>query len=591
MPVPNAHEPVLIATIAIGLALAFVAGIVARRLRLPPIVGYLLAGVAVGPFTPGFVADPTLAQELAEIGVVLLMFSVGLHFSLRDLAAVRGVAIPGALGRIAIASTLGTTVGLVLGWELSEAVVLGLAISVASTVVLVRALTERGELLSAQGRIAVGWLVVEDVFTVVALVLLPSLAALTGATGAAADPWGILGDVAFAVLRAVLFAVLIVVIGVRVVPPLLAYVARLRDHELFTLAAVAIALGIAYLSASVFGVSLALGAFLAGAVVSESDTSHQVAADARPLREVFSVLFFVSVGILFDPGFLIESIPAVLGILVVVLVATPVAAFAIVTMLGQPPRVGLTVAAGLAQIGEFSFILATAAFALGLVPEEGVQLVLSAAIVSVTLNPLYFAAIDPFARRIATSRRMAALVGPRAGGLATLPEGDDAPGLRGHAVVIGSGRVGRLVIGALARRNFPFVVVSEDRHDVERLRSQGQAALFGDASNIEVLRHARIDTARVLVVAIPDEHASSLVIHHARDLNPDIDLVVRTHSPDQMTTLGQMSGSIQPIQGELELGVQMTRYTLRRFGVSTMEAEAIAEGLRRRGRPWPLESP
>jgi monovalent cation:H+ antiporter-2, CPA2 family len=591
MPMANANEPVLIATIAIGLGLAFVAGLVARRLGLPPIVGYLLAGVAVGPFTPGFVADPTLATELAEIGVVLLMFSVGLHFSLRDLVAVRGVAIPGALGRIAITSTIGTAVGLVLGWDLGEAVVLGLAISVASTVVLVRAVTERGELLSAQGRIAVGWLVVEDLFTVVALVLLPSLAAVTGATGAPADPWGVLGNLAFAVLRAALFAVLIVVIGVRVVPPLLAYVARLRDHELFTLAAVAIALGIAYLSASVFGVSLALGAFLAGAVVSESDTSHQVAADARPLREVFSVLFFVSVGILFDPSFLIASIPAVLGILLVVLVATPIAAFAIVTILGQPPRVSLTVAAGLAQIGEFSFILATAAFVLGLLPEEGVQLVVSAAIVSITLNPLYFVAIDPIARRIATSPRLAAIVAPRSAALSIIPT-PDGGGLRGHAVVIGSGRVGRLVIGGLARRGFPFVVVSEDRHDVERLRSQGHAALFGDASHVEVLRHARVDTARVLVVAIPDEHASGLVVRHARDLNPDIALVVRTHSAAQMATLGQLTGSIQPIQGELELGVQMTRYTLRRFGVSTMEAEAIAEGLRgRRGRPWPLESP
>ena len=586
---PNGHEPVLIATIAIGLALAFIAGIIAKRLGMPPIVGYLLAGVAVGPFTPGFVADEALARELAEIGVILLMFSVGLHFSLRDLGAVRGIAIPGALGRITIATTLGTGVGIVLGWAPGEAVVLGLAISVASTVVLIRALTQRGELLSQQGRIAVGWLVVEDLFTVVALVMLPSLAAMTGASGAPDDPWGVLGDLAFAILRAVVFAVLIVVIGGRVVPPLLAYVARLRDHELFTLGAVAIALGIAYLSASVFGVSLALGAFLAGAVVSESDTSHQVEADARPLREVFSVLFFVSVGILFDPSFLIESIPAVLAVLVVVLVATPVAAFGIVTILGQPPRVGLTVAAGLAQIGEFSFILATAAYALGLIPEAGVQLVVSAAIVSITLNPLYFAAIDPIARRIATNRRLAATFTLRSAALSSLPAAD-SESLRAHAVVIGSGRVGRLVIGALTRRGFPFVVVSENRHDVEHFRAQGQSALFGDASNIEVLRHAHVESARVLVVAIPDEHASSLVVHHARDLNPTIALVVRTHSYDQMTALGEMSGSIQPIQGELELGVQMTRYTLRRFGVSTMEAEAIAEGLRRRGRPWPFET-
>jgi CPA2 family monovalent cation:H+ antiporter-2 len=587
---PNAHEPVLIATIAIGLALAFVAGLVAKRLHMPPIVGYLVAGVAVGPFTPGFVADTALATELAEIGVILLMFSVGLHFSLRDLAAVRKVAIPGAIGQIAVASVLGTVLGLAIGWAPVDAIVLGLAISVASTVVLIRALVERGELLSGQGRIAVGWLIVEDLFTVVVLVLLPSLASVAGAGTAEPGPYGALGDVAFALLRAGVFAVLIIVVGVRVLPRLLAYVAGLRDHELFTLAAVAIALGIAYVSYAVFGVSLALGAFLAGAVVSESDTSHQVAADALPLREVFSVLFFVSVGMLFDPTFLVANIPAIVAVILVVIVAKAIAAFAIVAMLGEQPRVGLTVAAGLAQIGEFSFILATSAYVLGIFPADGLQLVVSAAIVSITINPFLFAAIDPLSRRIAARPRLATLVGGRAGGISSLPD-DAQEALRSHAVVIGSGRVGRLVIGALDRRGFPFVVVSSERHDVQRLRDQGHPALFGDASNLEVLKHTHLETARVLVVAIPDEHASSLVIHHARHLNPGIALVVRTHSASQMATLSEMEGNVQPIQGELELGVQMARYALRRFGVSTMEAEAIAEGLRsRRGRPWPLES-
>jgi CPA2 family monovalent cation:H+ antiporter-2 len=585
---PNAHEPELIATIAIGLALAFVAGLAAKRLGMSPIVGYLIAGVAVGPFTPGFVADIAVATELAEIGVILLMFGVGLHFSLRDLAAVRSIAIPGALGHIVVASILGTAVGIMLGWDLGEAIVLGLAISVASTVVLTRALTERGELLSTQGRIAVGWLIVEDVCTVVVLVLLPSLAAVIGGS-TLADPTSVAGDVAFAIARAAIFALLILVVGIRLVPWLLDLVAGLRDRELFTLAAVAIALGIAYVSNSLFGVSLALGAFLAGAVVSESDTSHQVAADAQPLREVFSVLFFVSVGMLFDPTFLVANLPAVVAVVLVVLVATPVAAFAITAMLGQQPRVGLTVAAGVAQIGEFSFILATSGFVLGIFPADGIQLVVSAAIVSITVNPFLFAAIDPLSRRIANRPRLKALAGARAGELSSLPETEVAP--HSHAVVIGSGRVGRLVIGALDRRGFPFVVVSSERHDVQRLRDQGYRALFGDASNIEVLKHAHLETARVLVVAIPDEHASGLVIHHARDLNPSIALVVRTHSASQMATLGTLEGSVQPIQGELELGVQMARYALRRFGVSMIEAEAIAEGLRsRRGRPWPLES-
>ena len=383
---------------------------------------------------------------------------------------------------------------------------------------------------------------------------------------------------------------MILVVGTRLLPRLLDLVAGLRDRELFTLSAVAIALGIAYISNSVFGVSLALGAFLAGAVVSESDTSHQVAADALPLRQIFSVLFFVSVGMLFDPGFLIANVPAVVAVVLVVLVATPLAAFGIVALLGQQPRVGLTVAAGVAQIGEFSFILATSAYALGIFPADGIQLVVSAAIVSITVNPFLFAAIDPLARRIAIRPRLAAMVGARATELSSLPESEEPP-LRSHAVVIGSGRVARLVIGALDRRGFPFVVISSERHDVQRLRDQGYPALFGDASNIEVLKHAHLETARVLVVAIPDEHASGLVVHHARDINPGIALVVRTHSTSQMATLGAIGGNVQPIQGELELGVQMARYALRRFGVSTIEAEAIAEGLRsRRGRPWPLES-
>jgi monovalent cation:H+ antiporter-2, CPA2 family len=587
---PDAQDHTLIAMIAVGLALAFIFGLVARRLRMPPIAGYLLAGIAVGPFTPGFVADQALALELAEIGVILLMFGVGIHFSLRDLMAVRGVAIPGAIVQIVAAAAFGSLLGLALGWQLGEAIILGLAISVASTVVLIRALMERGELLSGQGRIAVGWLIVEDIFTVIVLVLLPSFAAMSTAVGSDAGPAAALTEVAIALARAALLAVIVVGIGSRVVPRLLAYVAGFRDRELMTLAAVAIAIGIAYVSYSVFGVSLALGAFLAGAIVSESDTSHQVAADARPLREVFSVLFFVSVGMLLDPAYLIGNLPAVAAVTVVVIVVKAVAAFVLVALLGQQTRVGLTVSAGLAQIGEFSFILATTALSLGMFPAEGVQLVISAAIVSITLNPLLFAAIDPLARAIAARPRLAALVGPRGVALTTLPGTPGSEGPRGHAVVIGSGRVGKLVIGALARRSLPFVVISEDRHDVERLRDQGRGVVYGDASSEEVLDAAHLDAARVLVLAIPDEHASHLIIAHARRVNPRIALVVRSHGGHVLDDLAAMEGSVQVILGELELGVQMTRYTLRRFGVSAVESEAIAEGLRSRGgRPWSIE--
>ena len=587
---PGAHEPALIPTVAIGLALAFLGGLVAKRLGLPSIVGYLLAGVLIGPYTPGFVADADLARELAELGVILLMFGVGLRFSLRDLMAVRAIAVPGAIGQIAVASILGTGLGLFLGWPVAAAVVLGLAVSVASTVVLIHALMDRGELLSTQGRIAVGWLIVEDVFTVAVLVLLPSLATFSGATdGADAGPLHALVEVALAVGRAGLFVLLVVVVGTRVLPRSLAYVARLRDHEIFTLAAVAIALGIAYLSSSVFGVSLALGAFLAGAVVNESDTSNQVDADARPLREVFSVLFFVSVGMLFDPSYAIANVPAVVAVLLVIVVAKALAAFVIVALLGQLPRVGLTVAAGLAQIGEFSFILVTSASALGLFPDAGLQLVVSAALVSITLNPFLFRAIDPIARLFARDPRLAKLGGSHSVALSHLSTEGTELGLRAHAVVVGSGRVSRVVLGGLARRGFRFVVVSADLRDVELLREQGRPAVFGDASNIEVLDETRLETARIIVVAIPDAHAARLIVQHAREVNPSIALVVRAHDHRLLTEMTSMGGSVHVIHGEVELGVQMTRYALRQFGVSNIEAEAIAEGLRGRGgRPWPL---
>ena len=589
---PGTHEPALIPTVAIGLALAFIGGLIAKRLGLPSIVGYLLAGVLIGPYTPGFVADADLAQELAELGVILLMFGVGLRFSLRDLMAVRAIAVPGAIGQIAVASILGTGLGLLLGWPVAAAIVLGLAISVASTVVLIHALVDRGELLSTQGRIAVGWLIVEDIFTVAVLVLLPSLAAFSGAAeGAEAGPLDALVEVALAAARAGFFVLLIVIVGTRVLPRVLAYVARQRDHEVFTLAAVAIALGIAYLSSSVFGVSLALGAFLAGAVVNESDTSNQVDADARPLREVFSVLFFVSVGMLFDPGYAVATVPAVVSALLVIVVAKALAAFVIVALLGQLPRVGLTVAAGLAQIGEFSFILVTSASALGLFPDEGLQLVVSAALVSIALNPFLFRAIDPIARLFARDARLARLAGSRSVALSRLETEGTGSGLRAHAVVVGSGRVGRVVLGGLARRGFQFVVVSADRRDIELLREQGRPAVFGDGSNAEVLDEARLGTARIIVVAIPDAHAARLIVQHAREVNPSIALVVRAHDHRLLAEMTSMGGSVHVIHGEVELGVQMTRYTLRRFGVSNIEAEAIAEGLRGRGgRPWPLGS-
>ncbi len=415
------HEPVLISTLAVGLVAAFIGGFIAQRLKLPPIVGYIVAGVVIGPFTPGLMADRGVATELAEIGIILLMFGVGIHFSFRDLLAVKNIAVPGAAGQIAVATLLGTGLGLAFGWSLGGALVLGLSISVASTVVLLRALVDRKELETAQGRIAVGWLIVEDLFTVVVLVLLPTIAPTLGGTSGAVDsslPPAI--AVALALGKAALFVALMVVGGARLVPRLLVIVAREGSRELFTLAVLAIALGLAFLSAEVFGVSLALGAFLAGAIVSESDMSHQAAADALPMRDAFAVLFFVSVGMLLDPSYLVSHPLEIAALLALILVAQPIVAFAIVAAFGYPIRVGLTVAAGLSQIGEFSFILGTVGLSLALLPPDGFQLIVASALISITVNPFLFGAIGGLEARLRRFAPLVRLMDRRAGSLAML---------------------------------------------------------------------------------------------------------------------------------------------------------------------------
>jgi CPA2 family monovalent cation:H+ antiporter-2 len=393
------HSLALIETIAIGLGAGFVGGVIAYRLGLPTIVGYLLAGVAIGPFTPGIVADTGTAAELAEIGVILLMFGVGIHFSINDLLAVRNVAVPGAVGQIFVATLLGVALGIGLGWGFAGGLVLGLAVSVASTIVLLRSLEQRGEVDSPQGRVAIGWLIVEDLFTVLALVLLPTLAPmLLGEGGSFVD---VAVGIGIAIVKVAVFAALMLVLGVRVVPRLLEWVEGTGSRELFTLSVLAVAIGIAAAAYALFGVSFALGAFLAGVVLNESPVSHRAAEDALPMRDAFAVVFFVSVGMLLDPSYLIEQPMAVVLVTLLVVVAKSVAAFAIVALLRRPVRVGLTVAAGLAQVGEFSFILATLGLALGLIPDDAFQLVVAAALVSITLNPFVFGLVEPLERRIA----------------------------------------------------------------------------------------------------------------------------------------------------------------------------------------------
>ena len=390
------HGADLVATLALSLGAAFLGGLVARRLGLPSIVGYLLAGVVVGPFTPGLVADPDIAQELAEIGVALLMFGVGLHFSVRDLLTVRRIAVPGAIVQIVAATGLGCVLGVLLDWDAVAGAVLGLGISVASTVVLLRALRQRDMVDSEAGRVAIGWLIVEDLFTVLALVLLPILATATGAD-ASGDPTvgGILISIGAALGKAALLTLIMLVVGARLLPWLLAHVDEEGSAELFTLAVVAIGLGVAFAAAAIFDVSLALGAFLAGAVLTESHVSGRAAVHVLPITDIFTVLFFVSVGMLLDPEILVSDPLGIVGVVAVVVLGKGLAAIGIVMALGGGPRAAAVVALGLAQIGEFSFIVATTATGLGLLPEEGFQLVVAAALLSVAVNPLLFRAVDP----------------------------------------------------------------------------------------------------------------------------------------------------------------------------------------------------
>ena len=405
------NSTALIETLAIGLVSAFLGGILAQRLRLPVLVGYLMAGVAVGPFTPGLVADTGTAKQLAELGVILLMFGVGIHFSLSDLLAVRSVALPGAVGQIAIATIIGIGIGALLGWGVVGGLILGLALSVASTVVLLRALEMRGELDSEYGRVAIGWLIVEDLFTVVALVMLPSLAPIL--LGEGGDVGTLAANLAFSVVRFVAFTALMLALGRRIIPRLLLSVRASGSRELFTLSVLAVAIGIAAIAYTAFGVSFALGAFLAGVVLNESAVSHEAAREALPLRDAFSVLFFVSVGMLFDPGFLLSEPLAVVLVALLVVVGKSLAAFLIVLALRRPIRLALTVAAALSQVGEFSFILATLALSLGLVPAEAFQLIVAAALISITLNPLLFRLTDGLGLRLSVGRSASARVAPR----------------------------------------------------------------------------------------------------------------------------------------------------------------------------------
>ena len=556
------HSVSLINTIAAGLGLALILGFLAVRLRLPALVGYLLAGVILGPFTPGFVADMEIAAQLAEIGVMLLMFGVGLHFSLDDLMAVRKIAVPGALVQIGVATLLGGALATWWGWHLGAALVFGLALSVASTVVLLRALESLGLLDSYIGRIAVGWLIVEDLAMVLVLVLLPPLAGVLGGRGNGGDSLAIWQTLGFTMLQVSGFIVLMLVVGRRVFPWVLWQVTRTGSRELFTLCVVAAAVSIAFASAALFGVSFALGAFFAGMVMRESEFSHRAAEESLPLRDAFAVLFFVSVGMLFDPAVLLERPLQVLAVVLVIIVGKSIAAGMLVLMFRYPLRTALTVSASLAQIGEFSFILIALGMSLGLLPSEAQSLVLAGALISIATNPLWFSMIGPLQRWLHRRFAFARALELRDDPLAELPMSTEARYLSRQVVLVGYGRVGRRIAAELKAHEIPFVVAEQNRELVERLREDGTAAVWGDAAEPAVLIQAHIAKAQVLVIATPDTLHVQQMIESARLLNPSIQTVIRSHNEEEARLLSE-DASVTVFLGEHELAQSMARRVLK----------------------------
>ncbi|WP_439519141.1 YbaL family putative K(+) efflux transporter [Hydrogenophaga sp.] len=555
------HSISLINTIAAGLGLALVLGFLAAKLRLPALVGYLLAGVIIGPFTPGFVADAGIAAQLAEIGVMLLMFGVGLHFSLDDLLSVRKIALPGAVVQMAVATLMGMGLALWWGWTPGAALVFGISLSVASTVVLLRALESLGLLDSFTGRIAVGWLVVEDLAMVLVLVLLPPLAGFLGGRGSDGDLDSIWRTLGFTLMQVGGFVALMLIVGRRLFPWLLWQVTRTGSRELFTLCVVAAAVSIAFASAALFGVSFALGAFFAGMVLRESEFSHRAAEESLPLRDAFAVLFFVSVGMLFNPAVLVERPLQVLGVVAIIIVGKSLAAAALVVAMRYPLNTALTVSASLAQIGEFSFILVGLGASLGLLPPEGTSLVLAGALISIAINPLLFKAINPLQEWLRKNSAFARQLEARDDPLAELPVTTHEKYLSRQVVLVGYGRVGRRIAEALEAQRLPYVVAEQNRDIVERLRAQGIPAVFGDAADPAVLIQAHIARAGMLVIATPDTLDVRQMIGIARTLNPEIQTVIRTHSEEEAGLLEkEIAGKI--FIGEEELAQSMTRYVL-----------------------------
>jgi CPA2 family monovalent cation:H+ antiporter-2 len=563
------HHGPLIATICTGITLAFILGAAAQKLRFSPLIGYLLAGVVIGPFTPGYIADQELANELAEIGVILLMFGVGMHFSLKDLLSVKNIAVPGAIVQIGVATLMGMGLAHLLGWPLLAGFVFGLALSVASTVVLLRALGERRLVDTERGRIAVGWLIVEDLAMVLALVLLPAIASAMGGdsggeAAAAAGPLaarlnlGLAGILVVTLGKVVAFVAFMLIVGRRVIPWVLHWTAHTGSRELFRLAVLAVALGVAYGASTLFGVSFALGAFFAGMVLAESQLAHRAAEETLPLRDAFAVLFFVSVGMLFNPNIVMSAPLPLLGTVAIIILGKSLAAYGIVRAFGRSRTVALTISASLAQIGEFSFILAGLGVSLDMLPPEGRDLILAGAIFSILLNPFIFMAIDRFTAPAEKPARRGHAAAPPPAAAPAAPPAEEADsdlvptGLSGHAVVVGYGRVGSIVAGGLQAAGQPVLVIEERMEGVEAARAAGLEAKLGNAVDPAVLAAANIAGASRLFVAIPEGFHAGNVVEGARQARPDLEILARAHSDAEVEHLTRMGASLT-IMGEREI--------------------------------------
>jgi K+:H+ antiporter len=568
------HEIPLITTIALALSAALLFGLIARRLGLSPIVGYLIAGVLIGAHTPGVVGDAKIASELAEIGVILLMFGVGLHFSLKDLLAVRSIAVPGALGQSTAATLACAALAVAVGWTWQTGLILGIAVSVASTVVLLRALLDHGVVDTPEGHAAVGWLIVEDIITVLVLVLLPPLAA-TGGNGA-----GLWQTIATAVLKLALLTAIMMLAGARFVPWLLLRVARLRSRELFTLTVLVMAICVATISYVAFGASMALGAFLGGMVVGQSKVSDQAAADVLPMRNAFAVLFFVAVGMLFDYRAVLEAPMLMLGVLGVILLVKPVAALAIVIIGGHSLKTALTVAGGLAQIGEFSFILGDMAQSLGLMPGKVNSMIVAGAIISIGLNPFIFRrmlALEPVLDGSALLAkwlvRRSEKLGARANEIAA--ERMQDPG----AIVVGYGPVGQTVTRLLAEFEINPIIVEANVDVVLELQQRGKQALFGDASRPEILRAARLDAAAYLIVTVPHAEISLRIIQAAREVAPLVRIITRAEYINQAEAFVQAGTAIIRYD-EAESAAALAEALLQDIDVPAERIDAIVSKIR-----------